>query len=106
MWFYAFKKKLIKEGELRVDVNVSVHKPGQPLGVRTEIKNIGSLKGVAGAIDYEIQRQIDVLESYNVVRNETRAWNATTKTTLPMRDKEERTVGEYVWTFCYNFKLE
>lgn len=80
------------EGELRVDVNVSVHKPGEPLGVRTEIKNIGSIRGVAGAIDYEIKRQIEVLENQDVVRNETRAWDAETKTTVPMRDKEEKTV--------------
>lgn len=77
---------------MRVDVNVSVHKASEPLGVRTEIKNIGSIRGVAGAIDYEIQRQIEVLEGGDIVRNETRAWDAETKTTLPMRDKEEKTV--------------
>lgn len=83
---------MLTEGELRVDVNVSVHKSGEPLGVRTEIKNIGSLKGVAGAIDYEVQRQIEILERREVVRNETRAWDTETRTTVSMRDKEEKTV--------------
>lgn len=81
------------EGELRVDVNVSVRKPNEPLGVRSEIKNISSLKGVIGAIDYEIKRQIDLLEGGDIVKNETRAWDAETKTTLPMRDKEEKAVN-------------
>lgn len=77
---------------MRVDVNVSVHKPNEPLGIRTEIKNIGSIRAVAGAIDYEVQRQIEVLENGEIVKNETRAWDAETKSTLPMRDKEEKTV--------------
>lgn len=84
---------------------MSVHKPGEPLGVRTEIKNIGSIKGVAGAIDYEIKRQTDLLENWDVVKNETRAWDAETKTTIPMRDKEEKTVCLYnFWCFFCEFK--
>uniref|UniRef100_A0A3Q4AQZ9 Glutamyl-tRNA(Gln) amidotransferase subunit B, mitochondrial n=1 Tax=Mola mola TaxID=94237 RepID=A0A3Q4AQZ9_MOLML len=60
------------EGQLRVDANVSVHKPGEPLGIRTEVKNINSIRYLAKAIDYEIQRQIDILQSGGRVQNETR----------------------------------
>ena len=80
------------EGALRIDANVSVHREGTPFGTRTEIKNIGSVRGVAKAIKYEVKRQIEVLESGNVVVNETRTWDANSKKTLPMRDKEEQQV--------------
>uniref|UniRef100_A0A8B9J8Z6 Glutamyl-tRNA(Gln) amidotransferase subunit B, mitochondrial n=1 Tax=Astyanax mexicanus TaxID=7994 RepID=A0A8B9J8Z6_ASTMX len=76
------------EGQLRVDANVSVHRPGEPLGVRTEVKNINSARFVARAIDYEIQRQIKVLESGGTVVNETRAFDNKSGTTVSMRDKE------------------
>ncbi|KAK3507570.1 hypothetical protein QTP70_028649 [Hemibagrus guttatus] len=76
------------EGQLRVDANVSVHHPGEPLGIRTEVKNINSARFVARAIDYEIQRQIEVLESGGTVLNETRAFDSKTGMTVPMRDKE------------------
>ncbi|XP_062865267.1 glutamyl-tRNA(Gln) amidotransferase subunit B, mitochondrial [Trichomycterus rosablanca] len=76
------------EGQLRVDANVSVHYPGEPLGVRTEVKNINSARFVARAIDYEIQRQIEVLECGGTVLNETRAFDSKTGITVPMRDKE------------------
>lgn len=76
-----------------MDANVSVHKPGEGLGTRAEVKNIGSIRGVAGAIKYEIERQIGVLEMGGCIVNETRAWDAASKTTVPMRDKEEQQVG-------------
>lgn len=79
----------MEEGALRVDANISVHQKGDPLGTRTEVKNIGSVRGVAGAVKYEIDRQIALLESGDVVINETRAWNAQTKQTVAMRDKEQ-----------------
>ncbi|RXM34311.1 Glutamyl-tRNA(Gln) amidotransferase subunit B, mitochondrial [Acipenser ruthenus] len=63
------------EGQLRVDANVSVHQPGEPLGVRTEVKNINSARFLARAIDYEIQRQTDVLESGGWILNETRSFD-------------------------------
>ncbi|XP_030757715.1 glutamyl-tRNA(Gln) amidotransferase subunit B, mitochondrial isoform X2 [Sitophilus oryzae] len=78
----------MEEGALRIDANVSIHEKGQPLGTRTEIKNIGSVRGVAGAIKYEIDRQIKIKNSFGTVLNETRAWNAEKKVTVPMRDKE------------------
>ncbi|KAA0722339.1 Glutamyl-tRNA(Gln) amidotransferase subunit B, mitochondrial [Triplophysa tibetana] len=64
------------EGQLRVDANVSVHRPGDPLGVRTEVKNINSVRHLAKAIDYEIQRQMEVLQSGGTVLNETRSFDS------------------------------
>ncbi|XP_016148065.1 glutamyl-tRNA(Gln) amidotransferase subunit B, mitochondrial [Sinocyclocheilus grahami] len=76
------------EGQLRVDANVSVHRPGEHLGVRTEVKNINSVRHLAKAIDYEIQRQMEVLQSAGKVLNETRAFDSKSGNTIPMRDKE------------------
>ncbi|CAJ1052514.1 glutamyl-tRNA(Gln) amidotransferase subunit B%2C mitochondrial [Xyrichtys novacula] len=78
----------MSEGQLRVDANVSVHKPGEPLGVRAEVKNINSVRYLAKAIDFEIQRQIDVLQRGGTVQNETRAYDSKSGETIPMRDKE------------------
>uniref|UniRef100_A0A1A7XV13 Glutamyl-tRNA(Gln) amidotransferase subunit B, mitochondrial n=2 Tax=Iconisemion striatum TaxID=60296 RepID=A0A1A7XV13_9TELE len=78
----------MSEGQLRVDANVSVHRPGEPLGVRTEVKNINSIRYLARAIDYEIQRQIDVVQRGGTVHNETRAYDSKSGETIPMRDKE------------------
>ncbi|XP_029950658.1 glutamyl-tRNA(Gln) amidotransferase subunit B, mitochondrial [Salarias fasciatus] len=78
----------MSEGQLRVDANVSVHRPGEPLGVRTEVKNINSARYLARAIDYEIQRQIEVLQNGGTVHNETRAYDSKSGETIPMRDKE------------------
>ncbi|XP_078397406.1 glutamyl-tRNA(Gln) amidotransferase subunit B, mitochondrial [Cetorhinus maximus] len=76
------------EGQLRVDANISVHLPGEPYGVRTEVKNINSARFLARAIDYEILRQIDVLENGGKILNETRAFDYKTGQTISMRDKE------------------
>lgn len=78
----------MEEGSLRVDANISIHKENEPLGTRTEVKNIGSVRGVAQAVAYEIERQKAVKDKGGVIVNETRSWDATTKTTIPMRDKE------------------
>lgn len=80
----------MEEGALRVDANVSLHKEGMPLGVRTEIKNIGSVRAVANAIDYEIKRQNNLLSNGLAVVNETRSWDVESGETVPMRDKEEK----------------
>ncbi|KAJ3614403.1 hypothetical protein NHX12_017977 [Muraenolepis orangiensis] len=66
----------MSEGQLRVDANVSVHRPGEPLGIRTEVKNINSARFLARAIDYEIQRQIGALERGEVVLSETRTYDS------------------------------
>ncbi|KAM9769239.1 glutamyl-tRNA(Gln) amidotransferase subunit B, mitochondrial isoform 1-T2 [Menidia menidia] len=78
----------MSEGQLRVDANVSVHRPGEPLGIRTEVKNINSIRYLARAIDFEIQRQIDVVQRGGTVQNETRAYDSKSGETIPMRDKE------------------
>ncbi|XP_040042466.2 glutamyl-tRNA(Gln) amidotransferase subunit B, mitochondrial [Gasterosteus aculeatus] len=78
----------MSEGQLRVDANVSVHQTGEPLGVRTEVKNINSVRYLARAIDYEIRRQMEVLQRGGTVQNETRAYDSKSGETIPMRDKE------------------
>ncbi|KZC08313.1 Glutamyl-tRNA(Gln) amidotransferase subunit B, mitochondrial [Dufourea novaeangliae] len=79
----------MEEGALRVDANVSVSKDNTLLGTRTEIKNIGSTRAVCNAIQYEIERQISVLESGGRIVTETRAWDPIMKKTLAMREKED-----------------
>uniref|UniRef100_A0A8D2D0F9 Glutamyl-tRNA(Gln) amidotransferase subunit B, mitochondrial n=1 Tax=Sciurus vulgaris TaxID=55149 RepID=A0A8D2D0F9_SCIVU len=76
------------EGQLRVDANVSVHHPGEPLGIRTEVKNLNSIRFLAKAIDFEIQRQINELETGGEILNETRSFDCQLGCTVPMRDKE------------------
>ncbi|XP_012279352.1 glutamyl-tRNA(Gln) amidotransferase subunit B, mitochondrial [Orussus abietinus] len=80
----------MEEGALRVDANVSVNKLDEPLGVRTEIKNIGSARAVATAVQFEIKRQISELEKGHEIVNETRSWDAVHNITVSMRDKEEK----------------
>lgn len=82
----------MEEGALRVDANISIHKAGTPLGTRTEVKNIGSIRGVSDAISFEIARQISLVNSGGTVHNETRSWDAVNKRTVPMRDKEVQQV--------------
>ncbi|CAK1584493.1 unnamed protein product [Parnassius mnemosyne] len=78
----------MEEGALRVDANVSLRRYGEPLSTRTEIKNIGSIRGVAAAIRHEIERQRSLLEYGGKIINETRSWDAVNKVTVAMRDKE------------------
>jgi aspartyl-tRNA(Asn)/glutamyl-tRNA(Gln) amidotransferase subunit B len=79
----------MEEGSLRVDANVSVHEPGEPFGTRCEIKNLNSLRSLGRAIEYEARRQIDLLESGERVRQETRHWNEDDGRTHTLRTKEE-----------------
>ena len=79
----------MQEGSLRADVNVSVHKPGEPLGTRTEMKNMNSFRSIVRGIEYEIERQIDVIEDGGVVEQETLRWDDVSGKTFPMRDKED-----------------
>ncbi|XP_018420648.1 PREDICTED: glutamyl-tRNA(Gln) amidotransferase subunit B, mitochondrial [Nanorana parkeri] len=78
----------MSEGQLRVDANISVHHPGEPYGVRAEVKNINSARFLSRAIDYEIQRQTEILNNGGVILNETRAFDYKLGATIPMRDKE------------------
>src|SRR5215467_1440069 len=80
----------MEEGSLRCDANVSVRKNGeQKFGTRTELKNINSFRFVQKAIDFEIDRQIELIESGGRVVQETRLWNADEERTVSMRSKEE-----------------
>ena len=77
----------IEEGSLRCDVNISVSKDSA-LGVRSEIKNIGSISNIGEAIDYEILRQVKLLENGAVLKEDTRKYDANTGQTIFMRKKE------------------
>ena len=80
----------MEEGSLRADVNVSVRKVGDTkLGTRTEMKNMNSFKSITRAIDYEVTRQIDVLEEGGKVEQESLRWDEVSGKTFPMRDKED-----------------
>ena len=79
----------MEEGSMRVDANVSVHKPGTPLGTRCEVKNVNSVRSLGRAIEYEARRQIDLLESGDKVRQETRHWDETDGRTHTLRVKED-----------------
>ncbi|CAB4364658.1 MAG: Asp-tRNA(Asn)/Glu-tRNA(Gln) amidotransferase subunit GatB [Actinobacteria bacterium] len=79
----------MEEGSMRVDANVSVRKPGTPLGTRCEIKNVNSVRSVGRAIEYEARRQIDLIESGDAVRQQTRHWDETDGRTHTLRTKED-----------------
>ncbi|MCT8970898.1 Asp-tRNA(Asn)/Glu-tRNA(Gln) amidotransferase subunit GatB [Microbaculum marinisediminis] len=79
----------MEEGSLRADVNVSVRKPGAPLGTRCEIKNVNSIRFIGQAIEYEARRQIDILEDGGLIDQETRLFDPKNGETRSMRSKEE-----------------
>jgi len=78
----------MQEGSIRADVNLSVRKPGEQLGVRTETKNMNSFKAIVRAIDYERERQIEVLEDGGKLFQETRRWDDDKGMSYGMRSKE------------------
>ena len=79
----------MQEGSFRCDANVSVRRPGAPLGTRREIKNLNSFRFLQQAIEYEVQWQIDVLESGGKIRQATVLFDADTGKTHEMRSKED-----------------
>ena len=79
----------MEEGSLRCDVNVSVRKPGDPLGTRCEIKNVNSVRFVMKALEYEAERQVEILEDGGKIAQETRLFDANQGVTRTMRSKEE-----------------
>ncbi|OIR09756.1 aspartyl/glutamyl-tRNA(Asn/Gln) amidotransferase subunit B [mine drainage metagenome] len=79
----------MQEGSFRCDVNVSVRRPGEPLGTRREIKNLNSFKFMQQAIDYEVQWQIDTIESGGKIHQATILFNPDTGETRAMRSKED-----------------
>ena len=79
----------MEEGSFRCDANVSIRKPGEDFGTRAEIKNINSFKFVESAINYEVSRQAEILDSGGTVDQETRLYDPKKNETRPMRSKEE-----------------
>lgn len=80
----------MEEGSFRADTNISVKKKtSNILGTRVELKNINSFKFISQAIEYEIERQIELIESGGKVAQETRAWDSKKQISIPMRNKEE-----------------
>jgi aspartyl-tRNA(Asn)/glutamyl-tRNA(Gln) amidotransferase subunit B len=80
----------MEEGSLRCDANVSVRPRGSStLGTKAEVKNLNSFRFLQKALEFEIERQIDVLESGDRVRQETRLWDSAAGITVSMRSKEE-----------------
>lgn len=79
----------MEKGSLRADVNVSVRKPGAPLGTRCEIKNMNSINFIGQAIEYEARRQIEILEDGGAIDQETRLYDPNKGETRSMRSKEE-----------------
>jgi aspartyl-tRNA(Asn)/glutamyl-tRNA(Gln) amidotransferase subunit B len=80
----------MEEGSLRCDANVSIRPIGQTtLGTKAEVKNVNSFRYLQKALEFEIERQIEVVSSGGSVRQETRLWNSETGETISMRSKEE-----------------
>lgn len=80
----------MQEGSLRADVNVSVRKKGDTkFGTRTEMKNMNSFKAISRALQYEIDRQIEVVENGGKIEQETLRWDEVSGKTFSMRDKED-----------------
>ncbi len=79
----------MEEGSLRADVNVSINKEGDELGIRCEIKNLNSFKHISSSIAYEARRQIKLIESGKSVDQETRLYDINTGETRSMRSKED-----------------
>ncbi len=79
----------MEKGNLRADVNVSVRKPGDPLGTRCEIKNVNSIRFIGQAVDTEARRQIGIIEDGGTIDQETRLYDPGKGETRSMRSKEE-----------------
>jgi len=79
----------MEKGSLRADVNVSVRRPGEPLGTRCEIKNVNSIRFIGQAIEHEARRQIEIIEEGGTIEQETRLFDASKGETRSMRSKEE-----------------
>jgi aspartyl-tRNA(Asn)/glutamyl-tRNA(Gln) amidotransferase subunit B len=79
----------MEKGSLRADVNVSVRKPGGPLGTRCEIKNMNSITFIGQAIEFEARRQIEIIEDGGKIEQETRLYDPGKGETRSMRSKEE-----------------
>ncbi|HEY0113195.1 MAG TPA: Asp-tRNA(Asn)/Glu-tRNA(Gln) amidotransferase subunit GatB, partial [Allosphingosinicella sp.] len=79
----------MEQGSMRADVNVSVRRPGEPFGTRTETKNVNSVRFIMAVVEHEASRQVDVLESGGKVVQETRLYDPDRNETRSLRSKEE-----------------
>lgn len=79
----------MQEGSIRCDINVSVHKPGEPFGTRVEMKNVNTFSGAVRAIEYEAARQVEVLEAGGTISQETRRWDDLKGKNVLLRSKED-----------------
>lgn len=79
----------MEKGQFRCDANVSVRHPGEPLGTRTEMKNMNSFRFIKQAIDFEVLRQIEIIEDGGKVKQESRLWDSVKNESRAMRSKEE-----------------
>jgi aspartyl-tRNA(Asn)/glutamyl-tRNA(Gln) amidotransferase subunit B len=79
----------MEEGSMRADVNVSVRRPGEPFGIRTETKNVNSVRFVQAVIEHEARRQIEVLEEGGAIVQETRLYDPDKQETRSLRSKED-----------------
>jgi len=79
----------MEKGSLRADINVSVRRPGEPLGTRCEIKNVNSIRFIGQAIEHEARRQIEIIEEGGAIEQETRLFDPGRGETRSMRSKEE-----------------
>lgn len=79
----------MEKGQFRCDANVSVRRPGEPFGTRTEMKNMNSFRFIKQAIEFEVLRQIEIIEDGGQVQQESRLWDSVKNESRPMRSKEE-----------------
>lgn len=79
----------MEKGQFRCDANVSVRRPGEPFGTRTEMKNMNSFRFIKQAIDFEVLRQIEIIEDGGAVVQESRLWDSVKSESRSMRSKEE-----------------
>ncbi len=79
----------MQEGSIRCDINVSVHKKGEPYGTRVEMKNVNTFSGAVRAIDYEADRQIKAIENGETITQETRRWDDAKGVNVILRSKED-----------------
>jgi aspartyl-tRNA(Asn)/glutamyl-tRNA(Gln) amidotransferase subunit B len=79
----------MEKGQFRCDANISVRRPGAPFGTRTEMNNMNSFRFIKQAIDYEVMRQIEVIEDGGKVIQESRLWDSVKNESRSMRGKEE-----------------
>jgi aspartyl-tRNA(Asn)/glutamyl-tRNA(Gln) amidotransferase subunit B len=79
----------MEEGSMRADVNVSVRRPGEPFGTRTETKNVNSVRFVQAVIEHEARRQVDILEEGGTIVQETRLYDPDKQETRSLRSKED-----------------